>query len=108
MDLWRSFLSSKQVRKIGLLEQIISKSAVSPDDLATNLATTNRLIKDLIEELNLEQQQFYNSSQKYYLFENRMIKLSKQVRVRTYVEFYLHLKSQYVNQSAVFKFLRFF
>lgn len=108
MDLWRSFLSSKQVRKIRLLEQIISKSAVSPDDLATNLATTNRLIKDLIEELNLEQQQFYNSSQKYYLFENRMIKLSKQVRVRTYVEFYLHLKSQYVNQSAVFKFLRFF
>ena len=57
MDLWRSFLSSKQVRKIRLLEQIISKSAVSPDDLATNLATTNRLIKDLIEELNLEQQQ---------------------------------------------------
>ncbi|OIM96760.1 hypothetical protein BIY40_03125 [Pediococcus acidilactici] len=80
-------LSSKQVRKIRLLEQIISKSAVSPDDLATNLATTNRLIKDLIEELNLEQQQFYNSSQKYYLFENRMIKLSNQVRVRTYVEF---------------------
>lgn len=37
MDLWRSFLSSKQVRKIRLLEQIISKSAVSPDDLATNL-----------------------------------------------------------------------
>ncbi|KAF0426840.1 hypothetical protein GBO86_02170 [Pediococcus acidilactici] len=108
MDLWQLFLSSRQVRKVRFLEQIIAKSAVSPDDLAIRLATTNRQLKDLVEELNLEQQQFYNSSIDYYPFENRMIKLAKKVPVRTYVQFYLRLKSQYVNQSAVFKFLRFF
>lgn len=108
MNLWELFLTSRQVKKIEFLEQIISKSEVSADDIAVKFSTTNRLVKGLIEELNFEQQQVYNNVTEYYLFENRMIKLSKKVTIEVYVSFYLHLKSEYINQSSVFKFLLYF
>lgn len=105
MELWKKFLTMKEIKKIKLIEEIINKSEVSVDYLAKKLSTTNKLIRGLLTELNIEQKQFYEDSIEYYNIENRMVRLPKKISEDTYTIFYLYLRKKYLNENPTFKIL---
>ena len=52
MDLWKLFLTERQEQKLNLLEDIISKTETSIDELACKHSLTNRKVKSLIMQIN--------------------------------------------------------
>lgn len=52
MDLWKLFLTERQEQKLNLLEDIISRTEASIDELACKHSLTNRNVKSLIMQIN--------------------------------------------------------
>lgn len=108
MDLWKLFLTERQEQKLNLLEDIISKTETSIDELACKHSLTNRKVKSLIMQINEDYIVELNITDSLIKFENRLFRLSDIETPETFTSLYSSLKIQYIRQSSVFQVLNYF
>lgn len=108
MDLWKLFLTERQEQKLNLLEDIISRTEASIDELACKHSLTNRNVKSLIMQINEDYIENTSTTDALIRFENRLFRISTLKATGTYPSLYSNLKITYIKQSAVFQVLIYF